>query len=67
MDELVDEWRVLATPVAEDMPGDLRRTADEELEAPDVRASERARVAPTGGGTRVDAARLDAICVEFAA
>ena len=35
--ELVDEWRVLATPVAEDMPGDLRRTPDEELETPDVR------------------------------
>ena len=28
--------RVLAAPVAEDEPGDLRRTADEELEAPDV-------------------------------
>ena len=28
--------RVLAAPVAEDVPGDLRRTADEELEAPDV-------------------------------
>ena len=30
--------RVLAAPVAEDVPGDLRRTADEELEAPDVLA-----------------------------
>ena len=37
--ELVDKLRVdrvLAAPVAEDVPGDLRRTADEELEAPDV-------------------------------
>ena len=34
--EVVVEWRVLAAPVAEDVPGDLRRTADEELEAPDV-------------------------------
>ena len=38
--ELVDKLRVdrvLAAPKAEDVPGDLRRTADEELEAPDVR------------------------------
>ena len=38
--ELVDDARlngVLAAPVAEDMPGDLRRTPDEEVEAPDVR------------------------------
>ena len=35
--ELADEWRVLAAPVAEDVPGDLRRTPDEELETPDVR------------------------------
>ena len=38
--ELVDDARlngVLAAPVAEDVPGDLRRTPDEELEAPDVR------------------------------
>ena len=35
--ELVDEWRVLAAPVAEDVPGDLRRASDEELETPDVR------------------------------
>ena len=37
---LVVEWRVgrvLAAPVAEYMPGDLRRTPDEELETPDVR------------------------------
>ena len=30
--------RVLAAPVAEDLPGDLRRTPDEEAEAPDVLA-----------------------------
>ena len=30
--------RVMAAPVAEDLPGDLRRTSDEEVEAPDVRA-----------------------------
>ena len=30
------DW-VLAAPVAEDLPGDLRRTPDEELETPDVR------------------------------
>ena len=38
--ELVDDARlngVLAAPVAEDVPGDLRRTPDEELETPDVR------------------------------
>ena len=40
--ELVDKLRVyrvlrLAAPVAEDLPGDLRRTPDEELETPDVR------------------------------
>ena len=38
--ELVDDARlngVLAAPVAEDVPGDLRRTPDEEFEAPDVR------------------------------
>ena len=46
--ELVDEIRddeivelivdeVLAAPVAEDVPGDLRRTLDEEGQAPDVR------------------------------
>ena len=46
--ELVDEIRddeivelivdrILAAPVAEDLPSDLRRTPDEELEAPDVR------------------------------
>ena len=29
--------RVLAAPVAEDVPGDLRRTLDEEGQAPDVR------------------------------
>ena len=39
--ELVDELRgdrVLAAPVAEDVPGDLWRTPDEEVEAPDVLA-----------------------------
>ena len=39
--------RILAAPVAEDVPGDLRRTPDEEFEAPDVRvvvASRRRRV-----------------------
>ena len=39
--ELVDDARhngVLAAPVAEDVPGDLRRTPDEEAEAPDVLA-----------------------------
>jgi hypothetical protein len=39
--ELVDKLRVervLAAPVAEDLPGDLRRTPDEEAEAPDVLA-----------------------------
>ena len=44
--ELVDELRVdrvLAAPVAEDMPGDLRRTSDEEFEAPDVRVVVSAR------------------------
>ena len=30
--------RVLAAPVAEDVPGDLRRAPDEEVEAPDVLA-----------------------------
>ena len=30
--------RVLAAPVAEDVPGDLWRTADDETEAPDVLA-----------------------------
>ena len=38
--ELVDKLRVdrvLAAPVAEDVPGDLRRTLDEEGQAPDVR------------------------------
>ena len=38
--ELVDDARlngVLAAPVAEDMPGDLPRTLDEEGQAPDVR------------------------------
>ena len=30
--------RVLAAPVAEDLPGDLRRAPDEEVEAPDVLA-----------------------------
>ena len=30
--------RVLAAPVAEDLPGDLRRASDEEVEAPDVLA-----------------------------
>ena len=40
--ELVNHVRlrlgwVLAAPVAEDLPGDLRRTPDEELETPDVR------------------------------
>ena len=38
--EIVDDARhngVLAAPEAEDMPGDLRRTPDEEVEAPDVR------------------------------
>jgi hypothetical protein len=37
--ELVDKLRVdrvLAAPVAEDLPGDLRRTLDEEGQAPDV-------------------------------
>ena len=29
--------RIPAAPVAEDLPGDLRRTPDEEVEAPDVR------------------------------
>ena len=29
--------RVPAAPVAEDLPGDLRRTPDEEAQAPDVR------------------------------
>ena len=44
--ELVDELRVdrvLAAPEAEDMPGDLRRTSDEEFEAPDVRVVVSAR------------------------
>ena len=39
--ELVNHVRidgVLAAPVAEDVPGDLRRTPDEEVEAPDVLA-----------------------------
>ena len=39
--EVVDDARhngVLAAPVAEDVPGDLRRTPDEEVEAPDVLA-----------------------------
>ena len=35
--------RVLAAPVAEDVPGDLRRTPDEEFEAPDVRVVVSAR------------------------
>ena len=38
--ELVDKLRVdrvLAAPVAEGVPGDLRRASDEELETPDVR------------------------------
>ena len=38
--ELVDDARlngVLAAPVAEDKPSDLRWTPDEELETPDVR------------------------------
>ena len=30
--------RVLAAPVAEDLPGDLWRASDEEVEAPHVRA-----------------------------
>ena len=52
--ELVDEIRddeivelivdrILAAPVAEDLPSDLRRTPDEELEAPDVRVVVTAR------------------------
>ena len=39
--EVVDDARhngVLAAPVAKDVPGDLRRTPDEEVEAPDVLA-----------------------------
>ena len=39
--ELVDDARlngVLAAPVAEDVPGYLRRTSDDETEAPDVLA-----------------------------
>ena len=38
--EVVDDARldgVLAAPEAEDLPGDLRRTLDEEGQAPDVR------------------------------
>merc|ERR1739843_36687 len=38
--EVVDDARldgVLAAPEAEAVPGDLRRTPDEEVEAPDVR------------------------------
>ncbi len=35
--------RVLAAPVAEDLPGDLRRTPDEEAQAPDVRVVMTAR------------------------
>ena len=44
--ELFDKLRVdrvLAAPVAEDVPGDLRRTSDEEFEAPDVRVVVSAR------------------------
>ena len=35
--------RVPAAPVAEDLPGDLRRTPDEEAQAPDVRVVMTAR------------------------
>ena len=44
--ELVDKLRVdrvLAASVAEDLPGDLRRTPDEEAQAPDVRVVMTAR------------------------
>ena len=58
--ELVDDARldgVLAAPEAETVPGDLRRTPDEEVEAPDVRVV--GRRASTGGGRRAAAeARL---------
>ena len=44
--EVVDDARrngVLAAPVAKYVPGDLRRTPDEEVEAPDVRVVVTAR------------------------